>query len=102
MNGVHQRTFDEVRRARSDDPATSKTAARAARALASEHRRLILEALRVNGRALSAHEIAACCGLSSVQVSRRLGELRDDGEIVVTEDVRATPSGRPAHCWRIA
>lgn len=96
---THQLTFDEVRRARADDPVTSKAAARQSRGLASEHNRKILDALR-GGAELTAGEIAERCGLSSLQVSRRMAELRDDGDIVATDNTRPTPTGRAARCWR--
>jgi predicted ArsR family transcriptional regulator len=98
---THQLTFDEIRRARTDDPATSKDAARQSHGLASEHRRQILAALE-GGVELTAGEIAVRCGLTSLQVSRRMAELRSDGEIVATTNTRPTPSGRPAQVWRRA
>jgi predicted ArsR family transcriptional regulator len=98
-----QLTFDELRRARPRDPETSRTSAAQSHGLAAEHRLLIMHAMRDGaGRDWTAHEVAAVCGLTSVQVSRRLAELRDDGEICETGMTRPTPSGRPAQCWRIA
>lgn len=103
---THQLTFDEVRRARADDPVTSKVAAREARGLASEHRAKILGALA--DADLTAGEIAERCGLTSLQVSRRMAELRDQVEVRAVEIepgvpvTRPTPSGRPARVWRIA
>lgn len=98
-----QRTFAEVeiRRARRGDPDTSHAAAAASHGLAAEHRLLIVQSLRDAGRDLAAHEIAGLCGLSSVQVSRRLRELVDDGEIVVTPNTKPTPAGRPSHTYEV-
>lgn len=96
---THQLTFDEIRRARTDDPATSKDAARQSHSLAGEHRRQILAALD-GGAELTAGEIAERCGLTSLQVSRRMAELRGDGEIEATGDTKPTLTGRRAQCWR--
>lgn len=101
----------EVRRARRDDPQTSKAAARESHGLAAEHELLILQVLRDGqGRDWTPHEIGERCGLSSVQVTRRLHDLWVAGQIVESwldeEDrvqaTRETPSGRRARCWRIA
>jgi len=98
-----QLTFDELRRSRRHDPATSKDSAARAHGLASEHRHAILSTLRaslVRERGpLAPHEIASLCGLSSVQVSRRLKELADDG-LIFECGVADTPSGRSARTWR--
>jgi len=97
---LEQKTFAEVeiRRARRTDTETSKTAAAHSHGLAAEHRLLILAAMR-DGGAGTAHEIATRCDLEAVQVSRRLRELVDDGEIRATGETRPTPSGRPAQCY---
>lgn len=97
-----QLTFDEIRRSRRSDPQTSLVAAQQSHCLAAEHRLLILHAMRNGGpRDWTAHEVAAVCGLTSVQVCRRFAQMRDDGLIAVTGGVRETPSRRPAQCWRL-
>lgn len=101
MTDLHQMTLDELARSRRADPATSKSAARMAHGLASEHRALIVATLRDAGQSLTAGEIAARCGLQSLQVSRRMRELQDDGEVVATGETRPTVSGRAATCWRL-
>jgi len=102
-----QLTFDEVARSRRSDPETSKSAAAQAHGVVAEHELLILRAMRDGGeRDWTPHEIADCCDLNSVQVTRRLSALWvagliievKVGEIVVT---RRTPSGRRARCWRL-
>ncbi len=98
---MNQLTFDEVRRSRATDPATSKEAARRSHGLAGEHRRKILAAL-ADGIARTADEIAPLVDLDRHQVGRRLGEMRDDGLIVATGEVRETPRGRAAQCWGLA
>lgn len=107
MIAQHDLPFDtpaarEVRRARVDGPDTSREAARQSHGLAARHTALILDVLRSNDLPLSAHEIAAACHLQPVQVSRRLGQLRDDGVIVVGNRIATTPTGRPAQTWEIA
>lgn len=100
MTDPRQQTFDEIRRARRTDPATSKEAARRAHGLAHEHRQRILSAL-ADGTARTADEIAPLVGLDRHQVGRRLGEMRDDGYIVVADETRQTPRGRAAQCWKL-
>ena len=96
----HQLTFDELRRARRHDPATSKAAARQSHSLAAEHRRVILGVMRT-GSDWTAHEIAERCGLTAVQVCRRFAEMRDDGDIRETVNTRPTPSGRHAQAYEV-
>lgn len=95
-----QLTFEEVRRARATDPSTSKAAARAAHGLAAEHRSTILRVMRAGGD-WTASEIAERCGLTPVQVCRRLAELRADGAIRETVNTRPTPSGRASQCHEV-
>ena len=107
MIAQHELPFEstaavEVRRARRTDPETSRIAARESHGTASRHNGLIVDTLRANELPLSAHEIAACCGLQPVQVSRRLGQLRDDGVIVVANRIATTPTGRPAQTWELS
>lgn len=96
----HQLTFDELRRARRHDPATSKAAARQSHGLAAQHRLAILQVMRT-GSDWTAHEIAERCGLTAVQVCRRFAEMRDDGDIRETPNTRPTPSGRHAQAYEV-
>ncbi len=59
-------------RARRNDPSTSKAAAGKAGSGAAAHRAIILAALELPG---NIYEIGARCGLTQVQVARRLPEL---------------------------
>lgn len=101
---IHQQTFEEMQqaraRARHRDPHTSHQAARAARSLASEHQAAILVVLR-RGGTWTADEIAERCGLTKVQVCRRLAELERDDRIRPTGETRPTPSGRPSRCFEL-
>lgn len=93
-----QKTFDELRRSRRNDADTALAAAQHSHGVAGAHEAAILRVLHDHD-ALTAHEIAACCDLQPVQVSRRLGHMRDDGVIVVRDQSGVTPSGRPAQRW---
>jgi len=90
--------FDAHKLARTDDPATSKAAAKSCKELRSEHHRLILEALSEVGDA-NADEIADVCGLHRHQVGRRLNELERAGYVRLTGTTRPTPTGRLAQCY---
>jgi predicted ArsR family transcriptional regulator len=95
---MNQLTFADVQRARTADPETSHAAARQARGLAGEHRRMIL-AVMARGGDWTAHEIAEVAGLTAVQVCRRFAELERDGQIRETVNTRPTPSGRESRCF---
>lgn len=84
--------------ARRSDSATSHAAA--ATAPASEHQRLIMDAL-AQGPA-GASGIAARCGLLPHQVNKRLTELAKAGRIVETGRVMTSASGRGEREWRMA
>ncbi len=99
-----QRTFAEIemKRARRDDPDTSKQAAAQSRGVADRHRSQILAAMNHGGRSdWAPHELAEQCELSSVQVSRRIKEMWEDGLIRESGATRPTPSGRMARCWKL-
>ena len=63
--------------ARASDPQSSHAAAAKAKAsgLVRGHEALILTTLLAADGPMNAHQIGACCGLTNVQVCRRLGEL---------------------------
>jgi len=87
-------------RVRNTDPLTSWQAAGSAKDLASRHARLIVDCLEKYG-AMGKDGIATQTGLDSNQVSRRLKELEDDGEISLTGQVVKSKSGRSEREWRI-
>lgn len=99
-----QRTFAEIEitRARRTDPATSKEAARRAHRLASDHMRKILDVLRASPEPLDAERIADGCGLSSLQVTRRMSELCGPtiAACEVADHDGRTRSNRAASRWR--
>jgi transcription initiation factor IIE alpha subunit len=87
-------------RVRNTDPLTSWQAAGSAKDLASRHGCLIVDCLEKYG-AMGKDGIAAQTGLDSNQVSRRLKELEEDGEISLTGQVVKSKSGRMEREWRI-
>jgi len=88
-------------RARRKDPVTSKDAAIKAEALADKHRLMIVECLKVNGKA-SKDAIAARTKLTGVQVGRRLKELQASGSIRLTGSQVMSTSGRMEREWEAA
>lgn len=99
-----QRTFAEiaVARARRDDPATSHEAAKRAHRLASDHMRRILAVLRASPEPLDAEHIAEGCGLTPLQVCRRMAELCGPALAAceVADHEGRTRSNRAASRWR--
>lgn len=87
-------------RARTTDPETSHAAARSMTGTASEHRERILGVLEVHGD-LTSEQIGEHCGMSSVQVCRRMKELERLGLAEPTSEQRRTQSGRMARVWRV-
>lgn len=88
--------------ARRDDPWTSYEAARSAASLSSEHRARVLETIKLAARPIGATEIAELCGLTQVQVCRRLPELLREQLIRVAPGMGETPSGRHERLWEAA
>jgi len=80
--------------ARPTDPATSHAAAARVTTFRGEHRRKILEALAAGPAGQSG--IAERAGLTVAQVSKRLGEMRRDGEIERCGETRSAAGGREA------
>lgn len=89
--------FDAHKLARTENPETSKAAARSCRELRGEHHALILDAL-ADGNA-NADELAPRCGLTRHQIGRRLGELENAGLVRKTGAARPSASGRMANCY---
>lgn len=75
---------EPIRRARRNDPSTSKEAAAKAERFAKSHSGRILFALQ--GASLTAHEIGLLTGLQVVQVDRRTVELQRAGRIQVVQE----------------
>ena len=86
--------------ARRDDPETSKAAAAQSGALRGAHHEAILRVLLDATRPLTAEQIAAQCGLTGIQVNRRIAELIEHNYIVQDGEGR-TASGRRARAFRV-
>lgn len=80
--------------ARRTDPPTSQEAARRSRSFASGHRLLILQALEVGPAGQT--ELARRTGLTIAAVSKRLSEMRRDGDIKRCGETRSASGGREA------
>lgn len=103
MSALSQLPLDFSKRARRDDPATSKEAAVRVIDFAHGHYALIIGALGLQGDA-TIYELAARTGLDHVQVARRLPELSQamPARIFDTGRTKPSPSGRPCRIWRLA
>lgn len=104
--------FEARKLARTTDPATSHAAAKASKALRSEHHEAILVAmLEMGDQPATACDVAAFLAakagvpaalrLDKHQVGRRLGELRDRGYVAVVDEEGRTDTGRPATRYRL-
>jgi DNA-binding NarL/FixJ family response regulator len=82
---------------RSCDPATSQAAGRRAEEFVSKHERTILAALAQGPG--TKDEIASRCGLSEQQVVRRRAGMLRKQLVVLTGELRPTPSGCMAEVW---
>lgn len=89
--------FNPAEKAKRTDPLTSFQAAVRAGGLASEHQRIILEALAVGPG--TAEEIAGRIWLRKEQVGRRLGEFARAGLVRWTGATRPTTSGRASRVY---
>lgn len=85
--------------ARRTDPETSQKAAASVATSKDAHLALILSTLRRSVAPLTGEEIAKVCGLTMVQVCRRLPDLKKSGQARPTEETRPTSTGRSARCW---
>ena len=83
--------FDPVRLARTDDPETSKAAARQAKGVVVSHEARILRALAAGPA--SSYRIAERMGVPMVAVARRMKALVDRGEVAAV-DTEKGPTGR--------
>jgi hypothetical protein len=72
-------------RARTGDPSTSHAAAKRAAGVSVDHRNRIMAVL---DRPQTIYELGARCGLSHVQVARRMPELQEQGRAEPTDGKR--------------
>lgn len=79
------------------DPGTSRLAGHQAEAFISRHERTILAALAEGPG--TKDEIASRCGLTEQQVVRRRAGMLRKQLVVLTGELRPTPSGCMAEVW---
>ena len=84
---------------RRTDPVTSRIAAGKAGGLKAEHKRKIVEALKISPAGSS--EIAERVGLITYQVCKRTGELETDGLIEQTGRRVMSAARRSEREWRL-
>lgn len=84
--------------ARTTDPWTSHAAAAARHTFATGHAAKVLACLQLFGPQTK-DEIAGKTGLTSVQVDRRLPDLKTKGLAHPTGETRQSLSGRPERVW---
>lgn len=98
--------FDAVRLARSENPETSKAAARACKELRGEQHDAILRVLLAAKQPMTACAVAdgtdGWLNLDKHQVGRRLGELVVAGYAVVADELGVTDTGRRARRYALA
>lgn len=86
--------------ARLNDPDTSVQAAQAMRDEGNRHKAIIADVL--SRGALTSAEISERCDLTYWQVTRRVSDLKHDGDVIDSGQRRLTPNGRKACVWRLA
>jgi predicted ArsR family transcriptional regulator len=88
-------------RARRSDPATSHDAAASVDVFSAEHYQRIIRALKSGGPG-TIYEIAERCGMTHVQVARRLPEMQGRLVRIRASITRRGPTGRACRVWDIA
>jgi biotin operon repressor len=83
-----------------DDIDTSHEAAGRAENMASRHRSMVHNWLMIIGPQ-SSEQIAAGVGLDSLQVMKRISDLRSDGVVIDSGERRLTRTGRKAAVWKL-
>ena len=87
--------------ARTTDPRTSHDAAERSERFTESHKRRILEALQASRKEMTAGEIGAACGLTVVQVDRRMDELKKAGKVETPGTKFCTLNGCSMNAWRL-
>lgn len=92
--------FEPLAHARAVDPLTSHDAAERASSFASSHAAIVHAMLKKHGPQ-TPHEIASRVKLDSVQITRRLADLKALKMAEPIEgETRMTPSGCKARVWK--
>lgn len=87
--------------AHADDIDTSHIAAERAGGLAGRHRNLVQRALKDHGPQ-TAENISRRVGLDTLQVMKRISDLRDAGIVIDSGERGRTRAGRPCAVWALA
>ena len=82
-----------------DDPSTSERAAASVQTTASKHRSAILSVLYHSPEPLAAEPIADVLSLTTLQVMKRISDLRNDGLVEDSGFEHTNRSGRKAVRW---
>lgn len=98
MDNPSDTSFDPVKHARSNDPETSKSAARAAAKFYKSQCGKIYSALVRHGPQ-TADELALHTGLTNVQVDRRLPDLFEMERAKPTREIGLSAAGRECRIW---
>ena len=82
------------------DPETSTAAAHAAQSLVDSHKSTIMDVLRRLGPQ-AVEEVAGHCALESLQVTRRMSDLKNDGRVRDSGLRHRNANGRQAVRWEL-
>lgn len=93
-----QLALDFSKRARREDPDTSKVAAASAVQFGHAHQAAIVGSLMTQGPG-TIYEIGERTGLDHVAVARRMKELQELGAARPREETKAGPTGRQCRVW---
>ena len=107
--GIRPKTSAELEEARDfarththqGDESTSAIAAESVVDTARAHRAMIYGVLREAGVPLCATDIAKICRLDTLQVMKRISDLRGAGVVVVVDHEGITESGRKSCRYRV-
>lgn len=94
-------TGQAPQRYRSNDPETSRMAARDSESFVTGQRKEIYEELKASEVPLAAEQIGDVLGFTHVQVCRRISELVDAGLIEPVDKLHKNRSGSMARRYRV-
>lgn len=86
--------------AHSDDINTSHAAAERAESMASRHKTMVSTVLAEFGP-LSSEQISYLVGLNTLQVMKRISDLRKEHAVIDSGDRLPTQAGRQAAVWKL-